>query len=84
MDTLPVRVIRSSRRKKSSAARVVDGVIEVRIPSWMSAVEERQAVDGLVRRLEKRRAIAENELANKTELARRENELIEKEAENAA
>ncbi|MEM7222474.1 MAG: SPFH domain-containing protein [Pseudomonadota bacterium] len=33
--------------------------------------------------VDKERAIAENELANKTELARRENELIEKEAENA-
>lgn len=32
--------------------------------------------------VEKERAIAENELSNKIELARRENELIEKEAEN--
>ena len=33
--------------------------------------------------MEKERAIAENELANRTELARREAELIDREAENA-
>ena len=55
----PVRVIRSTRRTKSSAARFVDGVIEVRIPSWMSADEEREAVNTLARRLERRRAVDE-------------------------
>ena len=56
---LPVRVIRSERRKKSSAARVVDGVIEVRIPSWMNDEEEQEAVASLTARIEKKRAIQE-------------------------
>lgn len=56
-DALPVRVIRSSKRKKSSAARVVDGVIEVRIPSWMTVDEERDVVRELVAKIEKKRAV---------------------------
>lgn len=54
---LPVKVIRSNRRKKSSAARVVDGVIEVRIPSWMTPDEEEAAVADLVRRVRRARRV---------------------------
>ena len=39
-----VRVIRSAKRKRTVQARLVDGVLEVRIPSWMSAKEEAKAV----------------------------------------
>ena len=46
-------MIRSPRRHKTSAARVVHGVIEVRIPAWLSASQEAQTVDGLVARLRK-------------------------------
>lgn len=60
--SLPVRVIRSTRRKKSSAARVVDGVVEVRIPSWMSAAQEHEAVTSLVKRIEKKRSIDESSI----------------------
>ena len=56
---LPIKVIRSERRKKSSQARVVNGVIEVRIPSWMSAEEERETVESLTGRIERKRAIQE-------------------------
>jgi len=59
-EALPIKVIRSTRRKKSSAARVVDGVIEVRIPSWMSTAEEHEAVESLAARIEKKRAIRES------------------------
>ena len=52
-----MRVIRSAKRKKSSAARVVDGVIEVRIPSWMSDDQERATVAELVAKIEKKRAV---------------------------
>lgn len=54
---LPVRVIRSNRRTKTSAARVVDGTIEVRIPAWMSPDAEELAVSQLVERIEKKRAV---------------------------
>ena len=57
-----MRVIRSPRRTKSSAARIVDGVIEVRIPARMSEAEERDTVRELVRRIEKKRALDENQL----------------------
>ncbi len=56
-DGLPVRVIRSTKRKKSSAARIVDGVIEVRIPSWMSSADETTTVAELVAKIEKKRAV---------------------------
>lgn len=55
---LPVKVIRSTRRKKSSAARIVDGRIEVRIPSWMSQAQEREAVDALVAKVRSKHAVA--------------------------
>lgn len=57
--SLPVKVIRSQRRKKSSAARVVNGVIEVRIPAWMSTEQEAEAVTALTARIEKKRAVTE-------------------------
>ena len=56
-EALPVRVIRSAKRKKSSAARVVDGVIEIRIPSWMSTAQEDATVAELVAKIEKKRAV---------------------------
>jgi len=54
---LPVRIIRSTRRKKSSAARIVNGTIEVRIPSWMDAEQEASAVADLVQRVERSRRV---------------------------
>lgn len=38
---------------------MVDGEIVVRIPSWMSAEEERLAVAALVRKIERKRAVDE-------------------------
>lgn len=53
----PVEVIRSTRRKKSSAARVINGVIEVRVPSWMNEEQERAAVDDLVAKVQRSQRI---------------------------
>lgn len=58
-DAPKVRVIRSKKRKKTSAARVVDGVIEVRIPAWLDAEREAEVVADLVKKV--RRSIAVNE-----------------------
>lgn len=58
----PVRVIRSARRRKTSSARFVDGVVEVRIPAWMDAARERETVDELVGRVVRAREIAGKEL----------------------
>jgi predicted metal-dependent hydrolase len=50
----PVRVVRSKNRRKTVDARLVDGVIEVRVPARMSKKDEREYVDELVARLERR------------------------------
>lgn len=51
----PVEVIRSDRRQKTVSARIVDGVIRVRIPAWMTADDERTYVDSIVKRIEQQR-----------------------------
>ena len=53
-----VRVIRSAKRKRTVQARLVDGVLEVRIPAWMSAVEEEKAVADIVAKVEKKHSSA--------------------------
>lgn len=56
---VPVKVIRSERRKKSSAARLVNGVIEVRIPSWLSQEQEREQVESLRTKIEQKLKVKE-------------------------
>ena len=51
----PVEVIRSERRVKTVSARIVDGVIRVRIPAWMTAADERKFVGDVVERIEQER-----------------------------
>ena len=41
---MPVKVIRSARRKRTVAGRINSGVLEVRIPGWMNQREEAEAV----------------------------------------
>jgi predicted metal-dependent hydrolase len=52
--SMPVEVIRSRRRRKTVQAVVVDGVIRVHMPAWMSEQDEATYVASLVERLEKR------------------------------
>ena len=51
-----VQIIRSARRRRTAAARQVDGVIEVRVPAGLSAAEEARMVETLVQRIARRRA----------------------------
>jgi len=51
---LPVEVVRSRRRTKTVQAREVDGRLEVRIPAWMSAADERGWVAEMQRRVAER------------------------------
>ena len=51
----PVEVIRSDKRNKTVSARIVDGVIRVRIPAWMTAEDEARFVDDVVERIERER-----------------------------
>lgn len=48
-----MKVIRSRKRKRTVSARFVDGVLEVSIPSWMSAAEERSWVHDMTERFAK-------------------------------
>ena len=51
---LPVEVVRSPRRRKTVSAEIIDGVVRVRVPSWMNAAEIDAQVAELVPRLERR------------------------------
>lgn len=51
---LPVRIIRSSKRRKTSQARLKDGYIEVRIPDFLSTHEEQRIITKLLESLQKK------------------------------
>ena len=53
---LPVRVIRSQRRRKTAAAKILPDCIEVRVPAGMTPDAEAEMVASLVVRLERKRA----------------------------
>lgn len=50
---MKVSVLRSARRRKTVSARLVDGVLEVRVPAWMTAEEEAGHVARMVGRFER-------------------------------
>lgn len=68
---MDVRVIRSTKRKKTSSARVVNGVIEVRVPSWLNDEQENEIVEDLVRKVKRSVAVQETP----TDLEQRAREL---------
>ncbi len=51
---IPVRVIRSPRRKKTVQARVVDGTIVVRVPDGLSDSEEARLVESMVQKVSRK------------------------------
>lgn len=52
----PIRVIRSKKRKRTVSAQLVDGVLELHVPHWISAEEEREFVDRMQRRFARKKA----------------------------
>lgn len=62
---MPVRVTESARRKKTVAAKIVDGVLDVRVPVGMSIAVRDQHIRDLAARLERRRASAEIDLTER-------------------
>ena len=50
----PVRVIRSSKRRKTVSARMSDGVLVVRVPDWMTKDEEQAFVSKVLARFEEK------------------------------
>lgn len=78
-ENFPVRVIRSARRTKTISARLVGGVVEVRVPAFLSEEETRRSVKSLVKKIQARRAAPSN-----TELMARAQLLNEKFLEGKA
>lgn len=59
----PIRVVRSTKRKRTIQARLTGGVIEVRIPARYSKADELAAVDTMVRRVESTANLDDDALA---------------------
>ncbi len=72
MDDLPVRIITSARRKKTVSARIVDEVIEIRMPEGLSKAEQQRHVRDLTRKLNRKRT------ANAVDLTKRAAQLAKK------
>ena len=53
---LPIRVIRSPKRRKTAAAKMLSDCIEVRVPAGMTPEAEAETVASLAGRLERKRA----------------------------
>jgi len=69
---MEVEVIRSSKRRKSVSARVVDGRIVVRMPQWMTKAQEAEYVDAMVAKLVRQHTAKTVDVtARAAELARR-------------
>jgi predicted metal-dependent hydrolase len=68
----PVTVIRSKRRKRSVSARIVDGTMELTIPSWLSKREEAEFVEKMQKRFTRKAAKSSLDLQQRcAELAKR-------------
>lgn len=69
---VPVRIIESTRRKKSVSARLVDGVLNVRVPAGIDVDERNAHIRQLATRLARRQATETIDLlARARQLARR-------------
>ena len=78
---MPVKVIRSAKRKRTVAARLNAGVLEVRIPGWMNKSEEDDAVADMLQRVSKRTS---SQHLSDEQLSQRAEELNRKYLENKA
>jgi predicted metal-dependent hydrolase len=72
-----VTVIRSAKRRKTAQARMVDGVLEVRIPARASRAEERRLVEVFRRRYERAGAAERLDLATRARALARRHDLPE-------
>ena len=61
-EPLTTRIVRSRRRKKTVGAQLVDGVVEVVVPVWMSKAEAERFADEMRGRFEKKRAKSDVDL----------------------
>jgi predicted metal-dependent hydrolase len=68
-----IKIIRSARRRKTVSAKLVNGVLEVRVPAGISDKELQPIIDNLQRRLQERQR--KRQLNETSDLARRAQEL---------
>lgn len=73
--SLPVQVVRSTRRNKTVQARIVEGRIRIAIPAWFSAEEEAETVRDMVGRIERQRAGRRVDLPRRAERLARQYDL---------
>jgi Protein of unknown function DUF45 len=67
-----VEIIRSPRRRSTAQARLVDGVLQVRVPVGLARTEEDRLVAGFVTRFERGRAAGPIDVAQRAaELAKK-------------
>ncbi len=70
--SLEVEVIRSTKRRKSVSARIVDGRIVVRMPQWMTKAQEMEYVAWMREKLERQHTATAIDLTERAnQLARR-------------
>jgi predicted metal-dependent hydrolase len=69
---MEVEVVRSTKRRKSVSARIVDGRIVIRMPQWMTKAQEAEYVTSLVAKLERQNTAQTIDLPQRAaELAKR-------------
>ena len=64
---MEVEVVRSAKRRKTIEARLVDGVLRIQLPGWMSATEEAQAVEKMRGRYERAAEAERIDLASRAD-----------------
>lgn len=66
--TFPVRITESARRKKTVSAKIVDGVLDVRVPVGLPRTVRDEHIRDLATRLGRRRASTEIDLTKRAGL----------------
>jgi len=51
-----IRIIKSRRRKRTAAAQLKNGLLEIRLPAWISSSEEQKIVQNFITSFKKRSA----------------------------
>ena len=54
-DALPLRIVASPRRRRTVSARLVAGVLEVRVPAWMGQPERERWAERMAERVQRQR-----------------------------
>ena len=72
VERMVVEVVRSTKRRKSVSASIVDGKIVVRMPHWMTKAQEAEYVESLRAKLERQHNATTTDLTERAAaLARR-------------